>query len=67
MGMGVGWEFLAAWMRARFALSDRGATLVEYAMLTALIAVVCISAIAGLETATRSKFAAIGNAINGGS
>ena len=39
------YEFLATWLRARFSDSDRGASLVEYALLVALIAVVCIVAI----------------------
>ncbi|MGQ0833039.1 MAG: Flp family type IVb pilin, partial [Microthrixaceae bacterium] len=39
------YEFLATWIRARFADSERGASLVEYALLVALIAVVCIIAI----------------------
>ncbi len=36
----LSYEFLANWMRARFADSERGASLVEYALLVALIAVV---------------------------
>ncbi len=39
------YEFLATWLRARFSDSDRGAALVEYALLVALIAVACILAI----------------------
>ncbi len=39
------YEFLATWLRARFSDSERGASLVEYALLVALIAVVCIVAI----------------------
>ena len=37
-------EFLATWLRARFD-EERGASLVEYALLVALIAVVCIGAL----------------------
>ena len=44
------YEFLATWLRARFGDSDRGASLVEYALLVALIAVVCIAAIKFLGT-----------------
>ena len=39
------YEFIATWLRARFSDSERGASLVEYALLVALIAVVCIIAI----------------------
>ena len=38
------YEFLANWLRARFD-DEHGASLVEYALLVALIAVVCIAAI----------------------
>jgi pilus assembly protein Flp/PilA len=39
------YEFLATWLRARFSDEDRGASLVEYALLVALIAVVCVVAV----------------------
>jgi len=40
---------------------DRGATLVEYVLLVALIAVVCIVAISFLGTQASSKFSSVGN------
>ena len=39
------YEFIASYMRARFGDDERGASLVEYALLVALIAVVCIVAV----------------------
>ncbi len=45
MDLKTQWDFFASWMRARFADSDRGATMVEYALMVALIAVVCIAAV----------------------
>ena len=39
------YEFLATWLRARFSDTERGASLVEYALLVALIAVICIVAL----------------------
>lgn len=42
-------QFLTAWVRAH-AASERGASLVEYALLLALIAVVCIVAVGSLGT-----------------
>ena len=36
---------ITAWFQSRWAADDRGASLVEYALLTALIAVTCIGAI----------------------
>ena len=38
------YEFVSAWLQAR-CKTDRGASLVEYALLVALIAVVCIVAV----------------------
>ncbi len=48
-------QFLAAWVRSRFD-SDQGASLVEYAMLIALIAVVCLGAITLLGNNASSTF-----------
>jgi pilus assembly protein Flp/PilA len=63
------YEFLANWLRARFGDSDRGAALVEYALLVALIAVVCILAITRLGKESKSSFQSTSGAIadaNGG-
>ncbi len=57
-------EFLTNWIRARFGEDDRGASLVEYALLTALIAVVCIAAITMLGGEAKSGFEKTGNAIS---
>ncbi|MGQ0430966.1 MAG: Flp family type IVb pilin [Microthrixaceae bacterium] len=58
------YEFLATWLRARFSDSERGASLVEYALLVALIAVVCIIAIQVLGTNASKSFSSTGSAIN---
>ena len=50
--MMTSYEFITAWLQARWT-TDRGASLVEYALLVALIAVVCIIAITILGTAPR--------------
>jgi pilus assembly protein Flp/PilA len=50
------YEFLATWLRARFGESDRGASMVEYALLVALIAVVCIAAIKLIGQSANSSF-----------
>ncbi len=57
------YEFLANWMRARFADSERGASLVEYALLVALIAVVCIAAVTILGKNASNKFSSVGTSI----
>ena len=48
--------YIAPYFRARFGNSERGASLVEYALLVALIAVVCIAAISLLGKNASSKF-----------
>jgi len=57
------YEFLATWLRARFD-EERGASLVEYALLVALIAVVCIAAITLLGNNASSKFNSVASSIN---
>ena len=57
------YEFLSTWLRARFGDSDRGASMVEYALLVALIAVVCIGAIQVLGKSASSSFSKTGSAI----
>jgi len=52
-------------MRARFGTDERGASLVEYALLVALIAVVCIAAVTLLGQNASSKFNDVGNSIGG--
>ena len=59
----VNFEFLATWLRARFE-GDRGASLVEYALLVALIAVICIIAIQVLGESASSTFSDAGGNIN---
>jgi pilus assembly protein Flp/PilA len=43
---------------------EEGASLVEYILLVALIAVVCIAAVTLLGTSARTKFSFTANAIN---
>ena len=56
------YEYISAWMQAR-CKTDRGASLVEYALLVALIAVVCILAVTFLGRAASSKFSGVGSAV----
>ncbi len=58
------YEILAAYLRARFGDDERGASLVEYALLVALIAVVCIVAVSFLGKSASSKFNKVGSSIN---
>lgn len=61
--MTVSYEFVSAWLQARFTNSERGASLVEYALLVALIAVVCILAVTFLGRNASSKFSSVGSAV----
>ena len=55
-------EFISAWLQAQ-TKSEKGATLVEYALLVALIAVVCIAAVTLLGTAASEKFSTVASSI----
>jgi len=58
------WQrWCAPFIRARLGGDERGASLVEYALLVALIAVVCIGAITLLGGNVQSKFSQVGSAI----
>jgi pilus assembly protein Flp/PilA len=58
-------RFCAPYLRARFGKDERGASLVEYALLVALIAVVCIGAVSFLGGAASTKLSSVGKAISG--
>jgi len=55
-------DILKTWIQARIK-SDRGASLVEYALLVALIAVVCIVAITFLGEQASKEFDSVGNSL----
>ena len=57
------YTFLAAWLRAHIS-DDRGASLVEYALLVALIAIVCIAAITLLGNNASTKFDSVASSVN---
>jgi pilus assembly protein Flp/PilA len=57
------YKYIAPYLRARFGSTERGAALVEYALLLALIAVVCIVALTALGEKGSSKFTAVGNSL----
>ena len=58
------WNIVATWLRARFGQDERGASLVEYALLVALIAVVCIGAVTVLGGNAENKFSEVGSSID---
>ena len=56
------YEFIQAWITAKVK-DERAASLVEYALLVALIAVVCIVAVTTLGRQAESKFNSISQAL----
>jgi pilus assembly protein Flp/PilA len=58
------YEYVSAWLQAR-CKTERGASLVEYALLVALIAVVCILAVTFLGKQASEKFSNVGSAVGG--
>ncbi len=55
---------LCAHVQARFTRTERGASLVEYAFLVALIAIVCVGAVTFFGSQTSAKYSYIGSSIN---
>jgi pilus assembly protein Flp/PilA len=62
-GFSTGFHFFAEYVRARYGDTQRGASLVEYALLVALIAVVCIAAVTLLGGNAKNKFNTVGASI----
>ena len=60
--MHTSFQFLATWLRAHLR-DERGASLVEYALLVALIAIVCIAAITLLGQSASSKFSDVSGSL----
>lgn len=58
------YTFVTAWLNAHLK-NERAASLVEYALLVALIAVVCIVAVTTLGENAADKFDSIGDEIGG--
>ncbi len=58
------YNVLRPWLQARFAADERGASLVEYILLVALIALAVIAAVIFLGGNINSKFDAAGSALS---
>ena len=58
---------LKSWLQAKFAKDERGANLVEYILLVALIALAVIAAVVFLRTQVNSKFDQTGSRLSSGS
>ena len=60
--MNTTYQFLSAWITSRID-DERGASLVEYALLVALIAVVCLAAVTALGTTASEKFSEVSSSL----
>jgi pilus assembly protein Flp/PilA len=54
------------WLKARFSNTERGATMVEYVLILALIAILVIGVVAALGGQVSSKFSQASSGIAGG-
>ena len=55
--------FLKTWLQAKFTDDERGANLVEYILLIALIAILVIAAVAFLQGRVTEKFSEAGSSL----
>jgi len=55
---------LKTWLQARFTQDERGANLVEYILLIALIAILVIAAVAFLRGKVTDKFSEAGSSLD---
>jgi len=60
--MTTAYQFISAWITSRID-DERGASLVEYALLVALIAVVCLVAVTALGQSASERFSEVDSAI----
>ena len=55
---------LKTWLEAKFAKDETGASMVEYGLLLALIAVIAIVAVRALGGSVSTKFSSVNSSIN---
>jgi len=58
----VTYEYVSAWLQTR-CRTERGASLIEYALLVALIALVCVLAVTFLGQKTSTKYSSMGSGL----
>ncbi len=56
-------KMVAPYIRARFGQDEKGASLVEYALLVALIAVVCVGAVTFIGGNAKAKLSSVGSSL----
>ena len=55
---------LKTWIESKFSSDERGASMVEYGLLLALIAVIAIVAVKALGGSVSDKFSSVNSAVN---
>ena len=55
-------QFFSAWLSTK-TRTERGASLVEYALLVALIAIVCVAAVQFIGSSTNTKLSQVGSSL----
>ena len=60
----MNFTILKAWINAKFDTDERGASLVEYALLVALIAAVCVGAVTLIGKGANSKFSSVSSSLS---
>ena len=58
------WKALSSYLRARWGRSERASAFVEYLLIVALIAIVCMVAIGVFGGSTKNKFVTVANSIS---
>ena len=53
-----------AWLQSRLGTDERGASMVEYGLLLALIAIIALVAVQAFGTGVSAKFSSINSAVN---
>lgn len=56
--------YVRAWLQTRFGNDERGATMIEYVLLAALIAVVVIGVVALVGNETSTTFSKVNSGLN---
>jgi len=59
------WQYCLTHVRARLSSDERGASLVEYALLVGLIAIVCLVAIAFFGQSTSGRYSSVASQVGG--
>ena len=57
---------IKTWLKARFTDTERGATMVEYVLILALIAILVIGVVAALGGSVSSKFSQASSGLSAG-